>query len=1061
MILESVKNGPLIWPTIEENGVTRPRKYSELKPAKALQADCDVKATNIILQGLPNEIYALVSHHKVTKDIWEKIQLLMQGTSLTKQERELFKHGDDPIDAINHMMSFLTSVVTSGYPPTNNQLRNSSNPMQQATINDGRDKVLLVQAQANGQILHEEELAFLADLGIPEGQATQTVITHNAAYQDDDLDAYDSDYDELNTTKVALMVNLSHYGSDALTEVHTHDNVDNHMINHAMQLKPKLYDGNVIQNNSAIVISNSEETQMLAEESRSKILLKQKDPMMLEKKVNTTPVDYANSVNSSEPTPSNRPTKVEVPKELPKVSMVNTSLKKLKHYFAGFDVVVKERTTATALTEGTDNYVSNQSALSFDHYFKLNELKAQSQEKDTVISKLKERIKSLSGNKDTDKVKQDIEEIKTINIELEHRVSKLIAEKEHLKQTYKKLYDSIKSTQMLKIDVEPLAPKLLNNKTVYSDYLRRTQEQAVILREVVEQGKLQNPLNNSLDHACKYTKGIQELLILIRQTCPNINSSSGNTRPLTRITTSTEVPSRNPIALETDIPKPVITLVYSRKPRKSKSTVPVSKSKQNGVIERQNRMLIEAARTVLIYAKASLFLWEEAVATVCYTQNYSIIRLHHEKTPYELLHNKPPDLSFLHVFGALCYSTNDSENLGKLQPKADIEKNKLDEDLQGKPVDATLYRGMIGSLMYLTSSRPDLTYADTGMSLTAFADADHARCQDSRRSTSISAQFLGDKLVSWSFKKQKCTAISSTKDEYIALSGCCAQIIWMCSQLTDYGFQFNKIPLYRDNKSAVALSCNSVQHSRAKHMDIRERDISSSFKYASFKILEGSIPCDGSIDDLEELLIDLEKIKLDEDLQGKPVDATLYRGMIGSLMYLTSSRPDLTYAVCLCARYQAKPTEKHLNAMKWIFGYLNGTINMGLWYSKDTGMSLTVFADADHARCQDSRCSTSGNAQFLGDKLIPLYCDNKSAIALSCNSVQHSRAKHIDVWYHIKKEQVENGIMELYFIRTEYQLADIFTKPLPSERFNFLIEKLGIKSMSSDMLKRLAEETDE
>nr|GEW00120.1 reverse transcriptase domain-containing protein [Tanacetum cinerariifolium] len=183
-----------------------------------------------------------------------------------------------------------------------------------------KDKVLLVQAQANGQILHKEELAFLANLGIPKGQATQSVITHNAAYQVDDLDAYDFDCDELNTVKVALMVNLSHYGLDALAE-----------------------------NNSAIVIFDSEETQMLAEESRSKMLLKQNDPMMLGKKVNTTPVDYA-------------PTKVEVPKELPKVNMVNTSLKKLKHHLAGFDVVVKERTTATALTEGMwYNSVSNQS----------------------------------------------------------------------------------------------------------------------------------------------------------------------------------------------------------------------------------------------------------------------------------------------------------------------------------------------------------------------------------------------------------------------------------------------------------------------------------------------------------------------------------------------------------------------------------------------------------------------------------------------------------------------------------------------------------------------------
>ncbi|GJZ38355.1 retrovirus-related pol polyprotein from transposon TNT 1-94 [Tanacetum coccineum] len=109
----------------------------------------------------------------------------------------------------------------------------------------------------------------------------------------------------------------------------------------------------------------------------------------------------------------------------------------------------------------------------------------------------------------------------------------------------------------------------------------------------------------------------------------------------------------------------------------------------------------------------------------------------------------------------------------------------------------------------------------------------------------------------------------------------------------------------------------------------------------------------------------VEKNKLDEDLQGKPVDATLYRDMIGSLMYLTSSRPDLIYVVRLCARYQAKPTKKHLNAVKWIFRYLKGTINMGLWYSKDTNMSLTAYMRLpDHAvgRCQDHGSSTSRSA---------------------------------------------------------------------------------------------------
>ncbi|GJZ61840.1 retrovirus-related pol polyprotein from transposon TNT 1-94 [Tanacetum coccineum] len=127
-----------------------------------------------------------------------------------------------------------------------------------------------------------------------------------------------------------------------------------------------------------------------------------------------------------------------------------------------------------------------------------------------------------------------------------------------------------------------------------------------------------------------------------------------------------------------------------------------------------------------------------------------------------------------------------------------VEKSKLDEDKEGKVVDPSHYRGMIGTLLYLT------------------ANADHAGCQDTRRSTSGSMQFLGDRLVSWSSKRQKSVAISSTEAEYIAMLGCCAQIIWMRSQLTDYDLGFNKILMYCDNKSAIALSCNNVQHSREK-----------------------------------------------------------------------------------------------------------------------------------------------------------------------------------------------------------------------------------------------------
>nr|GEW75137.1 hypothetical protein [Tanacetum cinerariifolium] len=143
IILESVKHGPLLWPSVTEKGVTRLKKYSELSAAEAIQADCDVKATNIILQALPLEIYALIDYASIA---YHPSELSSPETGLVVP---VFQKGDDPINAINHMMSFLTSVVTSRYPTINNHLRTSSNPRQQATINDGRVTIQPIQGRQN------------------------------------------------------------------------------------------------------------------------------------------------------------------------------------------------------------------------------------------------------------------------------------------------------------------------------------------------------------------------------------------------------------------------------------------------------------------------------------------------------------------------------------------------------------------------------------------------------------------------------------------------------------------------------------------------------------------------------------------------------------------------------------------------------------------------------------------------------------------------------------------------------------------------------------------------
>ncbi|GJY60685.1 retrovirus-related pol polyprotein from transposon TNT 1-94 [Tanacetum coccineum] len=133
----------------------------------------------------------------------------------------------------------------------------------------------------------------------------------------------------------------------------------------------------------------------------------------------------------------------------------------------------------------------------------------------------------------------------------------------------------------------------------------------------------------------------------------------------------------------------------------------------------------------------------------------------------------------------------------------------------------------------------------------------------------------------------------------------------------------------------------------------------------------------------------VENSKLDEDPQGKVVDPTCYRGMIDSLMYLTSSRPDLVFAVCMCAQYQVKPTKKHLHAVKQIFRYLKGTINMVLWYSKDFCIALTAFADADHVGCQDTRRSTSRSMQLLCDRLVSWSSKKQKSTAISSTEAEY------------------------------------------------------------------------
>nr|GEX69965.1 uncharacterized mitochondrial protein AtMg00810-like [Tanacetum cinerariifolium] len=737
----------------------------------------------------------------------------------------VFSLGDDPIPCLNKEMDFLIAVASSRLPSTNNQLRASSNPRNQATIQDGRVTVQQVQgrqrqsysgtgykssatssrgnntskqervvkcyncqaeAQEARQILDEEQLAFLADPGVPEGQRFSW------------------------PTFLTMVLTLS-------------------------QSKPS---------DASLVIK-------------------------------------------------------EEPKELPKVSLVNESLKNLKFHLAKLNNVVKIRTTPNARTE---------------ELFAYNDLKAQLQDKDSTVFKLKDIIKSMREKFKDKNVNYDYVEIETKNVELENSVAELLSKNERLSLKCSTSNCGSKSSGNKKNDRISQTPSR-NMKNKLEAQPRNVNKNNHIVEPICNVNVKQSQLNANSELICATCKksmfdGVHDMCLL--DFVKNVNSRAKSDKK--------------------------------------------HKNKIFGKLRGSNAIDIPLSSSLVMTVRFE----NDHIARIMRYGDYQL--------------DKKPDVSFFHVFDALCYPTIDNDNLGKLDAKANI--------------------GFF------------IGYAPTKKAFRIY----------NKRTRKI------------------IETIHVTFDELTA----------MASEQFSLGPRL-QLPLADAPRAA----------------DLADYLVSTSIDQD-----DPLISISSTQEQEYSLSISQEKSKLDEDLQGKPVDATQYRGMIGSFMYLTSNRPNLIFVVFLCAQYQTKPTEKHLNAVKRIFRYLKGTINMGLWYSKDTGMSLTAYADADHAGCQDTRRSTLGSAQFLGDKLVSwsskkqksiaissieakyialsrccaqilwmhsqltdygfqfnkihLYCENKSATALCCSNVQHSRAKHIDVRYHFIKEQVENGIVELYFVRTEY-----------------------------------------
>nr|GEY26924.1 retrovirus-related Pol polyprotein from transposon TNT 1-94 [Tanacetum cinerariifolium] len=563
---------------------------------------------------------------------------------------------------------------------------------------------------------------------------------------------------------------------------------------------------------------------------------------------------------------------------------------------------------------------------------------------------------------------------------------------------------------------------------------------------------------------------------------------------------------------------------------------------QNGVVEHRNCTLVEAGRAMLIFSHASLFLWAEAIATACYTQNCSIIHRRFNKTPYELIQGRKPDISYLHVFGALCYPKNDREDIDKLgakeatraipaalvvenlqaptafmslQDSAPVPTNSLNTLVSSHNADATSQqhaqqqRNLNPSPTASTAdnvpnagdhpleqvigepSRPVLTknqlktdgdmciYALTISILEpktvkeALTDPAWIKSMQEELHKFIrldvwelvpSPNGIKPLTLKWLFKNKHGEENTVIRNK--------TRLV-MRGYRQEEGIDFKESFALVARMEAIRIFLAYAAH---KGFTVYQMDVKTTFLHGSLKEDVYACQPEGFIDadypshvyKLKKALYGLKQAPRAwyDELSTFLLQNGFSTGTIDPTLFTKRFDDDI-----LVALYGLKQAPRawydELSTFLLQNGFSKGTIDLTLFTRRfnddilvyrltnppvDSGFELTGFLDADYAGCKDTFKSTSGGAQFLGKKLLTdygyhfdkilIYCDSKSAIAISCNPVQHSRMKHIAVRYHFIKEHVEKGTIELYFVKTNYQLADILTKALPVDIFTYLVRRL-------------------
>ncbi|GJY99775.1 putative ribonuclease H-like domain-containing protein [Tanacetum coccineum] len=454
---------------------------------------------------------------------------------------------------------------------------------------------------------------------------------------------------------------------------------------------------------------------------------------------------------------------------------------------------------------------------------------------------------------------------------------------------------------------------------------------------------------------------------------------------------------------------------------------------QNGVTKRKNRTLIEAAKTMLVDSKLPTTFWAEAINTACYVQNKILVTKPHNKTPYELFLGRKPTLGFMRPFGCPVIILNTIDHLGKFDGKADegfligysingyTQEEGIDYDEAFAPVARIeairlflAYVSFKDFVVYQMDVKSAFLYGKIEEEVYVcqpprFEDLDFPNRNGFQRGKIDKTLFIRrdkgdillvqvyvDDIIFGSTKKSLCTEFEKMMHKKFQMSS--------MGELTFFlGLQV------KQKEDGIFIS-----------QDKYVTEILKKFGFTDVKT--ASTPMETQ-----------KPLLKDED--GEEVDVHLYRSMIGSLMYLTSSRPDIMFAVCACARYQVNPKVSHLHAVKRIFRYLKGQPKLGLWYPKDSPFDLVAYTDSDYAGASLDRKSTTGGCQFLGCRLISWQCKKQTVVANSTTEAEYVAASSCCgqvLW--IQNQLLDYGdsnekkLIQMIKIHTDKNVADLLTK---------------------------------